>query len=84
MTDSSAALRTAVANLHPRERRAMRHECDNAARRWADMLPTVANVWRAMIFLTGGPLTPTQSPLLSPREVLRQFSGVTGDFPAPV
>ncbi len=27
MTDSSAALRTAVANLHPRERRAMRHEC---------------------------------------------------------
>jgi len=48
MTDSSAALRTAVANLHPRERRAMRHECDNAARRWADMLPTVANVWHAM------------------------------------
>jgi len=52
MSDTSADLRAAVANLTVRERRALHAELVNSAKRWQSALPGVAAVWSAMADVT--------------------------------
>lgn len=45
---SADELRRALAALSPRERSALRHHADEAAGKWADLLPRVSAVWAAL------------------------------------